>query len=61
MLHLPGPTAKSALRTSKPKVFTELRGVANELLSFDIHDISTKVPTGTTRTGMNIYFYDTVS
>lgn len=30
----------------------------NDLINFNIHDISLKVPTGTTRTGMNKCFCD---
>lgn len=32
----------------------------NDLINFNMHDISLKVPTGTTKTGMNEYFWDAI-
>lgn len=56
MLPLLGFTTKKAFLISKAKVFMEPRRGNKDLINFSMYDISLKVPTGTTRTGMNKYF-----
>lgn len=58
MLPLLGFTTKKAFLISKAKIFTEPKRGKNDLINFNMHDISLKVPRGTTRAGMNKDFCD---
>lgn len=60
MLHLLSLTTRKAFLISKAKVFMEPKRGNNDLINFNMHDISFKVPTATTRTGMNKYFCDAI-